>query len=150
MDRAAIEKLCRIVPSERVLLLPHCLRQSNTCKAKYNEQGLQCLGCNPECSVNRLRSAAMEYGYKGICVAPGGRLAVKYITEMRPAAIIAVACDKELEEGVKAIQGLAKDDDVPLIVIVPLLKDGCVDTVVDTDEALEVIGAGCVPVAVGK
>jgi hypothetical protein len=92
----------------------------------------------------------MEYGYKGICVAPGGRLAVKYITEMRPAAIIAVACDKELEEGVKAVKTLAEDDDIPLIVIVPLLKDGCVDTVVDTDEALEVIGAGCVPVAVGK
>ncbi len=55
-----IEQLSQIDPSERILLLPHCLRQSNTCVAKYDQQGLQCAGCNPDCSVNRLRTAALS------------------------------------------------------------------------------------------
>ena len=71
-----IEKLSHIAPSDRILLIAHCLRRSNTCKAAYNAQGLQCIGCNPDCAVNRLRQSALESGYKGICVAPGGRLAV--------------------------------------------------------------------------
>ena len=93
------EQLAQVEPSQRVLLLPHCLRRADTCRGKYNKQGLQCSGCNPDCPVNNLRKAAMQLGYKGICVAPGGRLAVQYVRENRPRGIVAVACDKELEEG---------------------------------------------------
>ena len=51
---------------------------------------------------------------------------------------------KELEEGVCAVnnlaglKGIAKKNN-PVIVVVPLLKDGCVDTEVDEDEAIRVI-----------
>ena len=144
-----IEQLSLIVPSERVLLLPHCLRQSNTCSAKYDHEGLQCAGCNPQCSVNRLRSMALDCGYKGVCVAPGGHLALKYVREKRPRAIVAVACSKELEEGVQGVRQLAAEALAPLIVIVPLIKDGCIDTQVDDDGARSIISAGCVPVAMG-
>ena len=68
--------LSQIVPSERVLLLPHCLRRSDGCQGKYTRQGLECVECNADCPVNRLRKAAIRFGYKGVCVAPGGRLAV--------------------------------------------------------------------------
>ena len=41
MDKQ-LEQLAPIPASSRILLLPHCLRQSETCKATYNEEGLQC------------------------------------------------------------------------------------------------------------
>jgi squalene-hopene/tetraprenyl-beta-curcumene cyclase len=144
-----VEQLSQINPADRILLLPHCLRQSNTCVAKYNGQGLQCSACNPDCAVNRLRTAALNYGYKGVCVAPGGRLAVNFVKEKHPEAIVAVACEKELEEGVQGVGELADQEIKPFIMIIPLLKDGCVNTVVDMDKALQVIGSGCLE-KVGK
>lgn len=92
--------------------------------------------------MNRLSSAAVKQGYKGVCVAPGGRLAVSYINEIRPEAIVAIACEKELEEGVGNVSGIDGDDYSPVIVIIPLSKDGCVDTEVDVAFALSVINAG--------
>ncbi len=75
-------------------------------------------------------------------MAPGGRLAVNFVKEKHPSAIVAVACEKELEEGVQGVGELADQDIKPLIIIVPLLKDGCVDTIVDTEKALKVISVG--------
>lgn len=139
-------ELLSIAPSERILLLPHCLRRADTCQGKYTKEGLQCAACNPECSINCLRQAALELGYKGVCVAPGGRLALKYVENNKPKAIVAVACDKELEEGVVGVSEMAGKNRVRIpIVIVPLSRDGCVDTEVDLDLALEKIALGCPP-----
>jgi uncharacterized protein len=143
----AIDQLSQIVPSERILLLPHCLRKSNSCKAKYDNHGLQCAACNPDCSINKLREAALKYGYKGVCVAPGGHMAIKFVREYCPKAIVAVACSKELEEGIEEVKKLINEKIAPIMVIVPLLKDGCLDTEVDDTKAIGVIGSGCVSTA---
>jgi len=135
------EKLARINPAERILLLPHCLRRSETCQGKYNKRGLNCVRCNPECPVNILSQQAISLGYKGVCIAPGGQLAVNYVKETRPKAIVAVACQKELEEGVQGVHGISEAN-APLIAIIPLSRDGCVDTEVDEAQALEMIAAG--------
>ena len=139
------EQLKNTPASERVLLLPHCLRHAESCKASYDEHGLQCARCSEDCAVNLLTARAKELGYLGVCVAPGGRLAVNFIRETRPHAVVAVACAKELMEGVQGVQAMAgeSDADVPDIVVVPLLKDGCVNTEVDIPRALEIIGLGC-------
>jgi hypothetical protein len=138
-----IQQLSKIVPGQRILLLPHCLRQSNTCKASYNDEGLQCQRCDPNCAVNLLTASAIENGYKGVCVAPGGRLALKYVEKSRPRAVVAVACEKELLEGVEGVKALAKVGLTPLTVIIPLVKDGCVNTEVNVEKALEIITTGC-------
>lgn len=141
---SAEERLSLVDPSQRILLLPHCLRCSETCQGKYGKWGLECCECNPDCTINHLRKAAMNLGYKGVCIAPGGRLAVNYVKENRPRAIVAVACQKELEEGVHGVQELTDSDDLmPPIVVIPLTKDGCVDTEVDEEQALEIITLGC-------
>jgi hypothetical protein len=139
-----MERLSHVDPEDRVLLLPHCLRKSNTCQAKYDSGGLQCVACNPDCAVNRLRATAVGLGYKGVCIAPGGRLAVNFIKEKRPEAIVAIACKKELSEGIQGVKKLVSTKAAPLIVIVPLTKDGCVDTEVDEEKAHEIIACGCV------
>ncbi len=138
-----IHKLKRIDPAGRILLLPHCLRRSNTCRAGYNQEGLQCVSCNPSCPINRLRAAALENGYQGVCVAPGGHLAVKYVQEKKPRAVVAVACEKELKEGVEGVKSLAAENVRPLMYIIPLSKNGCLDTEVDVEKAVEIIGTGC-------
>jgi uncharacterized protein len=142
MDNS-LKKLSAIIPGERILLLPHCLRRSNTCTARYDREGLQCLACNPDCPVNHLRAAALEQGYRGVCVAPGGHLAIQYVKEKHPRAIVAVACKKELKEGVQGVKLLAGTGFSPLIVVIPLLKNGCLDTEVDLQRALEVIRTAC-------
>jgi geranylgeranyl diphosphate synthase type II len=147
MKNEPLKLLAAVAQSDRILLLPHCLRHSNTCKAKYNEDGLQCLHCSEDCAVNILTGVAKENGYKGICVAPGGRLAVKYVQGKRPKAVVAIACDKELEEGVEGVKGLEKDGLDPIMVIIPLVKDGCVDTVVDVQKAKRVIETKHIPAA---
>jgi hypothetical protein len=57
--------------------------------------------------------------------------------------VVAVACEKELAEGVEGVKALAKVNLTPLTVIIPLVKDGCVDTEVDVVKALEIITTGC-------
>ena len=131
--------LSQIAPAERILLLPHCLRHSSACQAIYNQNGLQCQGCDPDCAVNRLTTAAIRNGYKAVCVAPGGKLAIKFVKEKRPKAIVAVACDKELAEGMQGVNELEKESINPVMVVLPLVKDGCVDTEVDIEEAIKVI-----------
>ncbi|MBI2848169.1 MAG: DUF116 domain-containing protein [Chloroflexi bacterium] len=139
------ERLSQIEPRDRVLLLSHCLRPSQSCPTKYSKQGLECSDdCAEDCVVGRLRRAALSLGYKGVCIAPGGRLAVRYIAENNPVGIVALACTKELEEGVRAVKELAGDSQpAPVIVVVPLSKDGCVDTEVDEKLALDTIALGC-------
>ena len=142
---SAEEWLSLIHPSQRILLLPHCLRPSQTCPGKYSKQGLECLeDCTEDCTIGRLRRTALSLGYKGVCIAPGGRLAVRYVKENSPKAIVAVACQKELEEGIHGVRELSGGDELaPPIVIIPLVKDGCVDTEVDEEQALKVITLGC-------
>ena len=56
---------------------------------------------------------------------------------------MAVACDRELVEGVDGVKKLAEaETQVPPIVVVPLAKDGCVDTEVDEEQVLRAIALG--------
>lgn len=135
--------LSRINPSQRILLIPHCLRTSKTCKASTKAWGVDCVECNPQCQVNLLRRKALDLGYKGVCIAPGGSLALKYIKETGPLGIVAVACQKELEEGIDNVAKLGAVAPVPPIVVIPLTKDGCIDTEVNVGEAFDKISLGC-------
>jgi hypothetical protein len=138
------ELLSHIDPADRVLLLSHCLRPSQSCTAKYDKRGLICVDdCKEDCVIGRLRKAALKLKYKGVCIAPGGSLAIKYVKETKPAGIVAIACQKELQEGVESVRELSADKDTPVIVSVPLTKDGCVDTEVDETLAMKAIYLGC-------
>ena len=69
------EQFSHVDTSQRVLLLPHCLRPSQGCPGKYTKHGLECTeDCTEECAAGRLRKLALYLDYKGICIAPGGRL----------------------------------------------------------------------------
>jgi hypothetical protein len=126
--------------AQRVLLLPHCLRPSQDCPGKMTKQGLNCAGCTlTHCAIYKLRAAAADAGYAGVCVAPGGRLAVRFLAEHQPSGVVAIACGKELEEGLEAIAQMDWESGRPIVVTFPLAQDGCVDTKVDVESAREII-----------
>lgn len=135
-------RLAAIAPADRILLLPHCLRPSQTCPGTYSKRGLICPeSCSQPCAIRILREAALKLGYRGVCVAPGGSMALRFVKQMNPKGIVAVACDKELELGIHGVETLVQRGEIqePVIGVIPLSKDGCVDTEVDVERALETI-----------
>ena len=145
MSEIELEKqLSSIAPSQRVLLLSHCLRPSQTCPGRFNKEGLQCpASCEQDCVVGHLKQAADELGYKGVCIAAGGVQALRFLKERKPRGVVVVACNKELEEGVQSMAEMAEQiRETPTIIAFPLLKDGCVDTEVDEAAVLRAIRLG--------
>lgn len=144
MEKAYAE-LAGIGSGERVLLLAHCLRPSQTCPGRQSRMGLVCPeGCRENCVAGRLRRAALALGYKGVCIAAGGSMALRFVAEHRPRAIVAVACVKELQAGEAAVRETPRPGQEQLVVVpVALSRDGCVDTEVDETQALRAIAVGC-------
>ena len=131
-EGGTLAKISAVPKARRMLLLPHCLRPSRGCPGTMTRQGLDCDGCRREdCKIQPMRQAAIAAGYGCICIAPGGRLAVRCVAEAHPEAIVAVACDKELREGAAAVQAMEWSGAAPTVVRIPLSHDGCVDTDVD-------------------
>ncbi|OHD76345.1 MAG: squalene--hopene cyclase [Spirochaetes bacterium RBG_16_67_19] len=138
--------MSRIPPGQRVLLVSHCLRKSSGCQAVQGKWGLECRHCTQTCAVHRLSEAARRRGYKGVCIAPGGSMALSYVRRTQPRGIVAVACRKELEQGMQAVSAAAASSAVrPAVLAIPLTKDGCVDTEVDVPRALQTIELGGTP-----
>lgn len=139
------EELSGVDTSERVLLLAQCLRPSQTCPGKFDKKGLVCPeDCGEDCVLRRFKEFASRLGYKGVCIAAGGAMALRFVKEHNPRGIVAVACEKELAEGIQGVKEMAKDRrEVPVIMVIPLLRDGCVDTEVDEEQVLKAIVSGC-------
>ena len=145
MNENGLEKqLSSVGTSQRVLLLSHCLRPSQTCPGRFNKEGLQCPSeCQHDCVIRHFKQAAAGMGYKGVCIAAGGVQALRFLKERKPRGVVAVACNKELEEGVQSVAEMADQlKESPTIIAVPLLKDGCVDTEVDEAAVLRAIRLG--------
>jgi uncharacterized protein len=122
----------RKVPySERILFLPHCLKNSEKCKAPIGKYGLECLDCG-QCQITELRKMALDLGYKGVYVAPGGSLVYKIMVEQRPKAVVGVGCAAEVDMGMDK----ASENNIPVQGVI-LLRDGCKDTRANLEEVKE-------------
>lgn len=86
------------VPADRILILtPHCI-QFDKCPHKITRNVENCKQCGG-CKVGDLLSISERYGCK-LLVATGGTLARQMVAEMRPKAIVAVACERDLASGI--------------------------------------------------
>ena len=123
-NRSMIESFAATPYNERVVLLPQCLRAKD-CPAEIGNYGYECKQCG-KCSVANIMKLAKELGYKGAFVLPGGSLAKNILLELKPKASLGVACSKEL------VMGSYLCEKVGVIGQgVQLLKDGCINTMVD-------------------
>lgn len=130
LNRINVEKFKSVPKNERILILPHCLR-SKSCPAKLWESGYTCQKCG-KCSIFKLCEAAKSEGYKGVFIVPGASVVSKIIRKYAPKGIVGVACMKELVQASGEVERLGIAEQV-----VPLLKDGCVNTLVDSDEVVD-------------
>lgn len=81
-----------------LLLLPHCL-QNSKCKIRITADINECVSCG-KCDIAALKALAHKYQVKA-AVATGGSLARKIIKDTQPEVIVAVACHRDLTEGVR-------------------------------------------------
>ena len=89
------------VPASKILILtPHCI-QLDTCPYKITRDIKNCRRCG-NCSVGPLLDLADKYGVN-MAVATGGTLARQFVKTIRPKAIIAVACERDLTSGIQDV-----------------------------------------------
>ena len=85
-------------PKPRVLLLlPHCL-QFDGCQKEITGPSVNCAKCG-KCDIFALLTLSKKYNII-IKVTTGGRLAKRLVGEISPDVVIAVACERELCEGI--------------------------------------------------
>ena len=120
------EQVSAVPYNRRLLLLPRCLRSSRSCQAEYDDFGLLCRDCGA-CDLSDLRAEARRRGYK-VMIAEGSPAVMKIILSGGADALMGVACLDVLEKTLDKIL-LAG---IPCMAV-PLLSNGCSDTVADID-----------------
>ena len=134
-NRSLIESFAATPYNERVVLLPQCLRAKD-CPAEIGKYGYECQQCG-RCSVAKIMQLTKDLGYKGTFIMPGGSLAKKVLLELKPKASLGVACYKEL------VMGSYLCEKVGVIGQgVELLKDGCINTIVNMKALKEALKVG--------
>ena len=83
-----------------LLLLPHCL-QRHDCKELVKNDIRECKECG-RCKMCELKKLVEKTGIP-VCVASGGRLAQQRARDPKVQVVLAVACDRELAEGIRAV-----------------------------------------------
>jgi len=120
------DSLAAIPHNRRLLLLPKCLRNTERCRAKWDEFGLVCAGCGA-CLIHAYKTEAEQLGYT-VLVAEGAPVVMSLVRTGKIEAVVGASCMAALERIFPLIEAAA----VPGIAI-PLLRDGCADTGIDPD-----------------
>lgn len=123
-NRSLIEKFASTPYNERILVLPQCLRAKD-CPAELGKYGYECQECG-ECVIKTIKQISRKLGYKGTFILPGGSIAQEIIRELKPKASLGVACSKELVLGSFLCEKFGVIGQG-----VALLKEGCINTLVD-------------------
>jgi hypothetical protein len=89
----------KVRPDEILLLLPHCLHKQS-CPQNVVHSLDECRRCG-QCSVGALAAIRDDLGVVA-CVAGGGREALAHTRRPGIKAVVAVACEKELVQGILA------------------------------------------------
>jgi len=122
---------------ERAIFLPQCLRSSK-CPAHLTPEGLKCKCCGL-CTIGYWLPILERIGYQVFSV-PGSSFIKRMVKKYHPQAIIGIGCLSEVKEG------LEMSDKLGLVSMgVVTLKDGCVETLVNWEEILEVALLGVEP-----
>jgi len=124
--------------SQRLLLLPHCLRNAKKCPAAHDAEGLHCQLCGA-CELGHLKSTAETLGYR-VLIAEGSPVVMQWILSGRASAILGVGCLRSLEKAFEKLQ-LAG---IPALAV-PLHTSACKDSTTDVDWVLEMIQTPFVP-----
>lgn len=90
----------QVYPQNLLLLVPRCL-QKNGCAQTLGETIDDCKACG-QCNVTDLLAIRDEFGIH-CSLAAGGREALAFVRNPQIKAVVAVACEKELTQGILAV-----------------------------------------------
>jgi hypothetical protein len=113
----------------RIVLIPHCLRNTEKCIAPIDEEGYHCKKCGA-CIIADITQAAEDRGIKWYMVG-GGSHAIKIVKNARPRAVLGIACFDDAKLAV----GKIGEYGIPTQAVL-LSKAGCVNTEVDIEKVL--------------
>jgi hypothetical protein len=126
VNNAVVESALRKSPPEQILLLlPHCLQDSECSHRITNNIG-NCKRCG-KCTIGEITKIAE---CSGICasVVTGGTAALNVVNSYKPSLILAVGCSRELVSGITEVRG------IPVIGILNSTPNGpCKSTTVDVE-----------------
>ncbi|PAV07219.1 DUF116 domain-containing protein [Methanosphaera cuniculi] len=112
-----------------VIILPHCLR-AQKCPAVLGNSGLECVECG-KCSIGVFKIICDKKGI-GLYVVPGSTF-IKQVIKQRPIkGAIGVACPIDLNNMMTSLSQFTTQG-------VGLLKDGCINTLVNEDDVIEIL-----------
>jgi uncharacterized protein len=132
-NRQMAEAFSSIPCSERIVLVPHCMRNNKLCKAKEMGSYYICVECGA-CKIGNISKKSKELKYKALYILKGGKAVKKLVEELKPKAALGIACHFE------GVLGMQESEKHGLVVqFVPLTKDGCVDTDVNLEEVFKTL-----------
>jgi hypothetical protein len=114
---------------DRIVLIPHCLRNAEKCKAPIDDEGYHCKKCGA-CIIAEITQAAEDRGIKWYMVG-GGSHAIKIVKNARPRAVFGIACYDDAKLGVEKVGEYG----IPTQAVL-LSKAGCVNTEVEIDKVI--------------
>ena len=125
-NRVVQRRNTRLRPSELLLLVPHCVQRWD-CPNKITSTVANCERCG-QCMVDELIRIAEKYDI-AIEVATGGGGAVRTVSEHAPKGVVAVACEREM------LDGICDALPLPVLGVLNQRPEGpCKNTVVDPVE----------------
>ena len=109
-----------------MVVTPHCL-QLATCPHKITRDPNNCKRCGG-CDIGALVTMAEEMSFHFIVVT-GGTLARQTVMKIRPKAVVAIACERDLASGIQDVYP------IPSVGVLNLRPNGpCYNTHVDLEE----------------
>ncbi|KPU63425.1 hypothetical protein EP1X_03545 [Thermococcus sp. EP1] len=139
-NKAHKEEFIKVPVEKRAIFIPQCLRNVKECPAEFGEYGWECTKCG-KCPIGEIIEHAEKIGYKHIYIVPGGSLVKKVLKEKVPRgeikAALGIACWPELAEANEKLSILK----IPLQAV-PLLRAGCINTLVDVERVKEAMEIG--------
>lgn len=124
------------LPGNRVMVLvPHCL-QNSECPHKITMTVDNCKLCG-KCNIGDLKKLCRNYGAV-LKVATGGTLARRFVQQIKPNGVIAIACERDLSLGIQDTGTL------PVIGVLNQRPNGpCINTRVDLEKVEKALRQMC-------
>ncbi|NLC62618.1 MAG: DUF116 domain-containing protein [Thermoanaerobacterales bacterium] len=120
-----------IPPSKVLILAPHCLQRWD-CNFKITADVSNCRHCG-RCDINDLWELSQNKGVN-LAVVTGGTLARKMVADHKPRAIVAIACERDLTDGILDINS------IPVIGVLNIRPEGpCKNTKVSVYKVAEAV-----------
>ncbi len=94
------QKHIQVRPEKLLILIPHCI-QEESCPHKITRNVNNCKQCG-RCQVGDLIKITNRYQVN-LAIVTGGTLARKVVKSLRPQAILAIACERDLTSGIQDV-----------------------------------------------